>query len=225
MYIHAQGFENNHCHIQVLKTAASFYGHAKLFQCQRWFAMILNEKYFCKRLTCQLQILLSKFWHKGTKMEQTTWMIGTPRSRWKTHVGSARASVGCRAPPSLLHQGDRLSISLKVVTQCSSISVRSQTTPLSWSLFGIPWCLEDRSPPRRSSERRKLKTQTTSLPYLLLSLVRKPCDTHSSISKLWYHWVRYSNCEIQMAQTVWWLQAHVDVCVSGASFCVGLEIK
>ena len=72
---------------------------------------------------------------------------------------------------------------------------------------------------------RKLKTQTTSLPYLLLSLVRKPCDTHSSISKLWYHWVRYSNCEIQMAQTVWWLQAHVDVCMSGASFCFGLEIK
>ena len=60
---------------------------------------------------------------------------------------------------------------------------------------------------------------------LTLSLVRKPCDTHSSISKLWYHWVRYSNCDIQMAQTVWRLQAHVDVCVSGASFCVGLEIK
>ena len=43
---------------------------------------------------------------------------------------------------------------------------------------------------------RKLKTQTTSLPCLLLSLVRKPCDTHSSISQLWYHWVRYNNCDI-----------------------------
>ena len=95
----------------------------------------------------------------GTKTEQRTWMIGTPRSRWKTHVGSARASVGCRAPPSLLHQGDRLNnyISLKVVTQCSSISVRSQTTPLSWSLFGTPWCLEDRSSPRRSSDRTEIE--------------------------------------------------------------------
>ena len=40
--------------------------------------------------------------------------------------------------------------------------MRSQTTPLSWSLFGIPWCLEDRSSPRRSSERTAIENSNHS---------------------------------------------------------------
>ena len=183
MYRHAQCYKNNNCHPQVLKTAASFYGHAKLFQCQRWFAMILNEQYYCKKLTCQLQILLSKFWHKGTKTEETTWMIGTPRSRWKTHVGSARASVGCRAPPSLLHQGDRLNnyISLKVVLlnapqfqweakQRLSLGVCSELLDASK--------IEARLAGRVRG--RKLKTQTTSLPSFV------PCQ-----KTMWYSLINF----------------------------------
>ena len=185
MYRHAKGFENNYCHIQVLKTAASFYGHAKLFQCQRWFAMILNEQYYFRKLTCQWHILFSQTWQVQRRSRGLGWSgLRALVEKPKLEVLGPLWAAGLphpRCTKVIVLIISSYNISLKLVLrdapqfqweakQRLSLGVCSEFLDAS----KIEACLAGRV------REQKLKTRTTPLPYLV------PCQKN-----MWYSLINF----------------------------------
>ena len=185
MYRQAQGYKNNNCHPQVLKTAASFYGHAKLFQCQRWFAMILKEQYYCRKLTCQWQILFLKTWQVQRRRRGLGW------SGLRALVEKPRLEVlGPLWAAGLPHPRCTKVIVLMILSYNISLKVVLLNAPqFQWEAkqrLSLRVCSEFLDASKIEARlagrvrERKLKTQTTPLPSFV------PCQ-----KTMWYSLINF----------------------------------